>query len=57
MQYALVVSKTNKPLMPCHPAKARELLKKGKAVVLRRYPFTIKLTNRSEGNVQRYSFR
>ncbi len=52
MQYALVVSKTNKPLMPCHPARARELLKKGKAVVLRRYPFTIKLTNRSEGNVQ-----
>ena len=52
MQYVLVVSKTNKPLMPCHPARARELLKKGKAVVLRRYPFTIKLTNRSEGNVQ-----
>lgn len=52
MQYALVVSKTNKPLMPCHPARARELLKKGKAVVLRRYPFTIKLINRSEGNVQ-----
>lgn len=52
MQYALVVSKTNKPLMPCHPARARELLKKGKAVVLRRYPFTIKLTHRSEGNVQ-----
>lgn len=52
MQYALVVSKINKPLMPCHPARARELLKKGKAVILRRYPFTIKLTNRSEGNVQ-----
>ena len=52
MQHALVVSKTNKPLMPCHPARARELLKKGKAVVLRRYPFTIKLTNRSEGNIQ-----
>ncbi|MBK1650174.1 RNA-guided endonuclease IscB [Rhabdochromatium marinum] len=28
-------------LDPCHPARARELLSKGKAAVLRRYPFTI----------------
>ena len=33
---------TNKqPLQPCHPARARQLLKKGKAAVYRRYPFTI----------------
>lgn len=27
--------------MPCHPARARELLGKGKAAVFRRFPFTI----------------
>lgn len=31
------------PLMPCSPAKARHLLKAGKAVVKRRTPFTIQL--------------
>ena len=29
--------------MPCHAARARELLAKGKAVVVRRYPFVIRL--------------
>ncbi|MDC0835950.1 RNA-guided endonuclease IscB, partial [Geitlerinema sp. CS-897] len=29
------------PLAPCHPAKARRLLKSGRASVFRRYPFTI----------------
>lgn len=33
-----------KPLMPCHPARARELLRKGKAEVVRMVPFTIRLT-------------
>ena len=33
-----------KPLMPCSPAKARHMLKADKAVVVRRTPFTIKLT-------------
>jgi 5-methylcytosine-specific restriction endonuclease McrA len=33
---------TNKNVLdPCHPARARELLRKGKAAVFRRYPFTI----------------
>ncbi len=33
---------TNKqPLAPCHPARARQLLGKGKAAVYCRYPFTI----------------
>ena len=36
-----VLDKNRKPLDPCHPAKARKLLKSGKAKVLRRYPFTI----------------
>lgn len=29
--------------MPCHAARARELLAKGKAVVVRLYPFVIRL--------------
>jgi len=48
-----VVSKTGKPLMPCHPARARELVRKGAAV--RRFNrglFYIKLTVREDGNVQ-----
>lgn len=38
-----VVSKSNKPLMPCSNVVARLLLKQGKAKVKRREPFTIKL--------------
>ena len=33
MQRVLVVDKNKQPLMPCHPARARELLNKGKAAV------------------------
>jgi len=44
-----VISKHNKPLMPCSSAKARILLKKGKATVIRRTPFTIKLLFGSSG--------
>ncbi len=47
----LVLSSTKKPLMPCHPARARELLDKGKAAVFRRYPFTIILKHRADGGV------
>ena len=38
-----VLSKDGTPLMPCHAARARELLAKGKAVVVRRIPFVIRL--------------
>ncbi|ADI73661.1 HNH endonuclease [Methanohalobium evestigatum Z-7303] len=38
-----VLSKNKKPLMPTRPAKARRLLESGKAKVVRRSPFTIKL--------------
>jgi hypothetical protein len=38
-----VLSKDGTPLMPCHAARARELLAKGRAVVVRRYPFVIRL--------------
>jgi 5-methylcytosine-specific restriction endonuclease McrA len=40
------------PLMPCHPARARQLLRQGKAAVFRRYPFTIILRNRVGGDGQ-----
>jgi hypothetical protein len=33
-----VLSKEGHPLMPCHPARARELLRKGRAVVARYVP-------------------
>ncbi len=38
-----VVDVEGKPLLPCHPARARELLKTGKAVVERGMPFAIRL--------------
>ena len=38
-----VLNKRGKALMPCSPKKARVLLKEGKAKVVRRTPFTIKL--------------
>jgi len=39
----LVLSEKKEPLMPCHPARARQLLSEGKAAVIRRFPFTIML--------------
>lgn len=44
---AFVLDKDRKPLMPCHAARARKLLKKGKAAVFRRFPFTIILKERT----------
>jgi hypothetical protein len=52
MQNVFVVDKNRQPLMPCHPARARQLLTAGKAVVLRRFPFTILLLDRAGGAVQ-----
>ena len=44
--YVLAADRT--PLMPCTPVIARLLLKDGKAKVIRRIPFTIKLLVRAE---------
>jgi 5-methylcytosine-specific restriction endonuclease McrA len=41
-----VLDDDRKPLAPCSPARARELLHKGKASVFRRYPFTITLNRK-----------
>ena len=47
-----VINKHGKPLMPCSPRKARILLKNGKAKVIKRTPFTIKLLYGSSGYKQ-----
>lgn len=47
-----VLDRTGHPLMPCHPARARELLRSGRAVVAHRFPFTIRLKDRTGGAVQ-----
>ncbi|EDX73244.1 HNH endonuclease domain protein [Coleofasciculus chthonoplastes PCC 7420] len=59
LMFVLVVDKNRKPLNPCHPARARKFLKEGKAVVLRRYPFTIMLKNVEEDcdNQQEYRLK
>lgn len=52
-----VLDKNLKPLDPCHPARARELLRKGKAKVFRHYPFTIVLQDRVLENSVTHSHR
>ena len=47
-----VLNKHGKPLMPCHPAKARILLRQGRAKVVQRTPFTIQLLHGSSGYKQ-----
>ncbi|MGW5864554.1 RNA-guided endonuclease IscB [Streptomyces sp. NPDC055239] len=45
-----VLAKDRKPLMPCHPARARELLDSGRAVIHRQVPFTIRLKERTRAD-------
>ncbi len=52
MQRVLVLDTNKQPLMPCHPARARHLLKRGKAAVFRCAPFTIILRERAGGDTQ-----
>ncbi len=47
-----VINLNGHALMPCHPAKARKLLRAGKARVIARCPFTIKLLWVCEEQVQ-----
>ncbi|MFQ6043513.1 MAG: RNA-guided endonuclease IscB, partial [Candidatus Poribacteria bacterium] len=51
-QKVFVLDKKKRPLMPTHPARVRQLLKKGRAVVHKRVPFTIRLKDRDGGAVQ-----
>jgi 5-methylcytosine-specific restriction endonuclease McrA len=43
MQRVFVLDSQKQLLMPCHPARARALLKEKKATVYRQFPFTISL--------------
>jgi len=42
-----VLDRRRKPLMPCSEKRARLLLERGRGRVARRYPFTIRLTDRT----------
>jgi len=48
MQFVFVIDQNKKPLDPCHPARARKLLRSGQAAVFRRYPFTLILKERTQ---------
>jgi 5-methylcytosine-specific restriction endonuclease McrA len=47
-----VLSKQGKALMPCRPSRARQLIKSGRARVVRRTPFTIRLKFGATGYIQ-----
>ena len=47
-----VLNKHKEPLAPCHPAVARKLLKEGKAVIHKQFPFTIRLKEQKELDCQ-----
>jgi len=46
VMYVFVVDKSGNPLTPCRPKRARILLRSGRAVVHKRYPFTIRIKDR-----------
>jgi hypothetical protein len=52
MQHLLVMDKNKMFLMPCHPARARELWRKGKAAVYKRFSFRIILKEKIGSDVQ-----
>lgn len=58
MNHVFVLAPNRQPLTPCSAARARLLLKAGKAAVLRRYPFTIILKQApSDGVLQPIRFK
>ena len=52
MQKVIVLDTNKQALMPCHPARARKLLRKAKAAVYRQFPFTIILKYTIEADNQ-----
>ena len=46
--HAFVLDRDRKPLTPCRMARARILLKQGRAAIFRRFPFTIILQDRGD---------
>lgn len=55
--FVFVLDKNRKPLDPTHPARARRLIKSGRACVFRRYPFTIILHDREVENSTTSEYR
>ena len=51
-QRVFIQSSAGEPRMPCHPARARRLLREGRATVVRRTPFTLRLCQPDGGHVQ-----
>ena len=47
-----VLDKKKRPLMPTSEKRARLLLERGRAVVIKLFPFTIRLRDRTEGEMQ-----
>ncbi|UOA07364.1 RRXRR domain-containing protein [Methylobacter sp. S3L5C] len=47
----LVVAGDGRPLNPCHPARARELIRKQRAIRICRHPYTIRLLDVSRHEV------
>lgn len=45
--YACVIDRNGKPLMPCRAARARIMMKKGRAKPVQDFPFTIQLLDRT----------
>lgn len=52
MKRVLVLAQNKQPLMPCHPARARQLLQSGRARVFRAHPFTLILIERTQEDIQ-----
>ena len=49
---AFVLDKKKKPLMPTSEKRARLLLERGRAVVVKMGPFAIRLKDRTHGKIQ-----
>lgn len=52
-----VLSSDKKPLTPCHSARARQLMRQGRAAVFRRFPFTIIIKDRELAQCEVKSLR
>src|SRR6266545_937757 len=52
-----VLSSDGQPLDPCHEARARQLLNKGRAAVYRTYPFTLRLKDRTAAESEVHDHR
>ena len=50
----LVVASDGRPLTPCHSARARELVRKQRAVRVCRHPYTIRLLDPSRHEADAY---